>query len=149
MSGGLSTDAQYPNGCVGGVGRYLISTNANTFTGTMNGVGYSGHLALPPTTSGVASVNVTSINGVAVPANPGGSIAFPDVTFGSAGAVKVNIAASNIPTGTVVNLTLVPENGSVVTATCAALTGTVASSTSTCSATFPAGSSLVYAIASW
>jgi hypothetical protein len=152
VSGGIQTDTNqnapgYP--CTGGMGRILISSNANTFSGTQTGIGYSGHLALPPSTAATAMVNVTSVNGVAVPANPGGSIAFPDVAFSSAGAVTVAIAASNVPVGTVVTLTLIPEIGNIVTATCAALAGTVASSTSTCSATFPAGSSLLYAMASW
>ncbi len=152
VSGGLQTDTSVhvpANSCGGGMGRYLISSNANSFSGALNGVGYSGHLALPPSAAATAMVNVTSINGVAVPANPGGSIAFPDVTFSSAGAVTVAIAASNVPVGTIVTLTLIPEIGNIVTATCAGLAGTVASSTSTCSATFPAGSSLLYAMASW
>ena len=151
VGGGVTTDTDpsATGSCKGGMGRILISSNANTLSGAQTGVANSGHLALPPSSAGVASVTVTSINGVAVPANPTGSVAFPDVSFASAGAVTVNISASAVPLGTVVNLTLVPEIGSVVAATCSGLAGTLASSTSTCSATFPSGSSLVYAIASW
>ena len=63
-----------------------------------------GGLYNPPLPSGVSVVSVVSVNGVAAPANPSASYLVPDVTINAATAVTVNIAAQNIPVGTVVNL---------------------------------------------
>jgi hypothetical protein len=71
------------------------------------------------------------------------------VTINSATAVTINIAATNVPVGTVVTLAIQSELGADQTITCNPLAGTPASSTATCSATFPTSVSLVLASASW
>lgn len=132
----------------GGVGWILLNATTNSFTGTELGFAFAGAFYIPtPILPG--SVTITSINGVAAPANPVGSPTIPDVTIAAAAAVTVNIAATQVPLGTQVTLTLVPSIGSAVSTQCSALTGTTAASLATCSITFPTGVSLTSASATW
>jgi hypothetical protein len=133
----------------GGFGRILLSSSALSFTGTSMPAANTSRVFLPANPTGVPSVRVTSINGIATPANPAGDRFVPDVTISSAAAVMVAIAASNVPIGTVVKLTLTPENGADQSASCLPLAGTVASSTATCTIAFPSGVSITSARATW
>jgi hypothetical protein len=133
----------------GGLGRILLNSNAVSFTGTSNPTVNVARLYLPPNPAGVPAVHVTSINGVAAPQNPTGDRLFPDVIISSASAVTVAIAAMNIPVGTVVSLFLNPENASDQSIACTPLSGTVANSTATCTASFPSGITITAARAIW
>jgi hypothetical protein len=148
VSGGTTVSgAGYTSGG-GGVGWILLSANSNTFTGTELGFAFAGAFYIPtPILPG--SVTITSINGVAAPANPVGDPTIPDVTIAAAGNVTVNIAASQVPIGTQVTLTLIPSVGAPVSTTCVGLAGTIAASVATCSITFPTGVSLTSATATW
>ncbi len=127
-----------------------ISTNTNAYAGSNSGV-TPGPLFLPPNNSVLSppSLSITQVNGIAVPAQAAGSYLNPDVTIAAAGAVTVNLAAKNIPLGTVPTLRITAETGPDTTITCNALAGTVASSTATCSATFPFSVSIAGIRASW
>lgn len=131
-----------------GITRFSYTTN--TFTGQAGNL-VTGPLYLPPANSTLAepSINVTQVNGVAVPANPGGQYLLPDVIVSAPGPVTVNIAGSNIPLGTVVTLRLTSDTGGDQLLSCSGLAGTVAASTSSCSATFPFSISIAEIRATW
>lgn len=102
-------------------------------------------LALPASPPG--SLTVTSINGVSINANP---FSFPDTTINSSGPVTVNIQAQYIPTGTVPQLIVFSSTGPDQTITGSPLQGTLKSSTSTATVTFPPNAgSRGFAKATW
>ena len=134
-------------GHVGGNGRLRIESETLTVTGTLGPA--SGPVSLvtlvPSTvifTTGIGpgpTVRVVSVAGVAVPTDPTGSFTAPDLAINNPGPVEMVIAASNIPPGAVVRLTLLNENTGAQTVTSTPLVGTLADSTATASATFSVG----------
>jgi hypothetical protein len=81
--------------------------------------------------SGQPALAITSIGGIGAPANPVGSmLGTPDIALpvGTPNPVAVGLGATNIPLGTVVQITATPQNGTRTTATCTLLDGTQASS---------------------
>jgi hypothetical protein len=99
----------------------------------------------------LTQISVASVNGVIVGNSsfiyPAG---FPNATISSPAAVTVNVAAQNIPVGTIPQIIVTSMNSGITQATsCPALAGTFGSSTSSCSVTFPAGGSYGYAKAVW
>jgi hypothetical protein len=127
-----------------------FSTNTNSFTGSAGGL-ILGPLFLPPANSTLAtpSLSITQVNGIAVPAQASGQFLKPDVIIASTGAVEVDVAGSNIPLGTIVNLRITAESGADTSILCSALAGTLAASTASCSATFPFSISIAGVRASW
>ena len=88
--------------------------------------------------AGQPTLTIASVGGIAGPATPGGSfLAAPDILLptGTTNPVAVALTASNIPLGTVVQVTATPQSGSKTTATSSGLAGSVASSTATASIT--------------
>jgi len=79
-------------------------------------------------------LRITSVAGVNVPANPTGSYAQPDIMLPSTttNPVTVDISASNIPVGTIVTVSAIPQYGGA-TAVTTTLSGTDASSTASAS----------------
>lgn len=79
-------------------------------------------------------LRITSIAGASVPANPTGSYSQPDIMLPSTttNPVTVNISASNIPVGTTVTVSVIPQYGSSTNVN-ATLSGTLASSTASAS----------------
>jgi hypothetical protein len=126
-----------------------------------NAVGYTGNIDTvrgtvitapqPAIVNDFPSLRMTSIGGLAVGPNPTGSASTPDVTFQTApaGPVTVELAASNIPVGTVVNLRANPVIGTPTTATSSALAGTVQSATANASLTIPPGAGVITAVTSF
>jgi hypothetical protein len=111
---------------------------------TLNYSGTSTPLATTSTlqpvfpSSGQPALAITSIGGIAAPVNPVGSmLGTPDIMLpvGTPNPVAVGLAATNVPLGTVVQITATPQNGARTTATCTLLDGTQASSTCTASLT--------------
>ena len=93
-------------------------------------------------------IRIVSVAGVSSPNNPTGSLqSGPDVILpaNQANPVNVALAASNIPLGTTLQITLTPENGARTATQSTALTGTLASSTATASVTIPDGISVIQA----
>ena len=133
----------------GVIGRIRIDATTNSFAGTITPAASFGTPFNTPLPATAPSVRLVSINNVAVPATPGGSFVSPDVTINASTAVSINIAAANVPLGTVVNLYLASETGTDQAIACAPLAGSVASSTATCSATFPLGTTATLARAVW
>lgn len=147
VNGGSSASA-----AAGAPGRVRIETFNNTYSGSINPsaavatVSGPGPVFLP---ANAPKVRVTAVGGVAVTATPTGSFVTPDVVINSATPVFLDVAAENIPPGTEVRITLVPENGASMTVT-VTLTGTLASSTGTTSpVTIPHGFSRFFVAATW
>jgi hypothetical protein len=140
-----------PNAQAGGtVGVVKISATSNQYTGQSTEGLVTGPLYNPPLPAGAPAVQVVSVNGVAAPAAVTGSLLAPDFTISANTPVTVNIAAQNIPVGAVVQLHLSSEQGNDSVVTCAALAGTIASSTATCTgASFPQGITLTDIKATW
>jgi hypothetical protein len=134
-------------------GHVRIETNLNTYTGNITGAGAGSFLAFP--TAAVPAnqpvLRITSVGGIAAPANPAASLATPDITFPSdvVAPVTLTVAANNVPTGTPVNIRVVPASGQPTTATTSGLTGSFGSSTATASVTLPPGAGVVTASASF
>ena len=142
-------DVYYNNIATTGIVRF--SMNTNTFTGTVTGGAVVGALYLPPANSslGAPSLVISSINGVPVPAQASGQVLSPDVTINATSAVTVSVAARNIPVGTIVSLRITGNNAADTVVSCNPLAGTAASSTATCSATFPFSISIASIRATW
>lgn len=128
-----------------GWGYILLNSGTNTFTGSdTSGVLTLRPLIAPPLPAPTVTPGVTivSVNGTSVPVPPLGAFQTPDVTINSATAVTINISGVNVPVGTVVTLAIQSELGPDQTITCTPLAGSLASSTATCSASFPTSVSL-------
>jgi len=94
------------------------------------------------------NLRITSVAGIGAPSNPLGSLqGVPDVIVPTtqANPVTVEIAGSNIPTGTVVQVAVTPANGTRTTAQSSALAGAESSSTATARVSIPNGMSVITA----
>jgi hypothetical protein len=109
-----------------------------------------GPYVVPSLPSPNPTVVVTSVNGIAVPANPQNSYTVPDISINTGTPVPINIAATNIPVATVVTLyistDLVAADQAVATSP---LAGSLANSTATASVTLPTGVSRIFVRAVW
>ena len=119
----------------GGSGRIRVEAFTNNYTpGTDPAYTFGQPGSVFP--ANVPALSITALAGVTVPANPTGSYTTPDVILPNTttNPVTVNIAASNIPVGTTVAVTVTPQMGgsSSVNAT---LSGTNSSSTASASVT--------------
>lgn len=95
------------------------------------------------------SIQVVSVNGINLPAEPSGSFATPDVVISSGSPVTVAIQTSGIPPGTVLTLNIYSEDGTTQAVQTTALQGTLQLGTATASVTFPPDLSLGYLKATW
>jgi len=121
--------------CKGGQGRIRVEAFTNTYTpGTDPAYTFGQPGSVFP--ANVPALSMTSIAGVTVPANPTGSYATPDLLLPNTttNPVTVNIAASNIPVGTTVAVTVTPQLGSSSSVN-TTLTGTNSSSTASANVT--------------
>jgi hypothetical protein len=91
-------------------------------------------------------LSVTSVNGIAINANP---FSFPDAVINSSGPVTVNVQAQYIPLGVVPTIIVTSESGPTQTVNCSALQGTFQQSTCTASVTFLTGGSRGFVKATW
>lgn len=84
-------------------------------------------------------LRIASVAGISAPANPAGNLGTPDVVLpaSTANPVTVNLAASQIPLGTTVQVTMIPFNGEPTRVTSSGLSGTTASATASASVTIP------------
>ncbi|HEU4891733.1 MAG TPA: hypothetical protein VFT47_09295 [Vicinamibacterales bacterium] len=132
-----------------GNGIIRVEGNASAFSGYIDTVrGTVLSAPQPAIPSGIPTLRITSVGGLAVGQNPTGSIATPDVTFQTvpSGPVTVNLAASNIPIGTVASVRANPLIGTATTTDSSALTGSLQSSTASASLTIPAGAGVITAV---
>ena len=152
-NGGIYVNANTSNGSTGsGTQNGRIRVETANYTGNIGFVGPYTITATPnlylPTLSG-GTIKAISVNGVSLPASPTGSFVTPDVSINTSNSVPIVIQASNIPVGTAVTLQITSDQGSDMIVTCPALSGTLASSTTTASVVFPAGFSRGIITASW
>lgn len=89
--------------------------------------------------TGIATLRVVSVGGSLVATSPTGTFTIPDVTVNSNAALAVAIEAANVPTGTIVTLTIFSENGPDQTIQSTPLIGNLAASTATANVTLPSG----------
>lgn len=102
----------------------------------------------PITVSNQPTLSIISVAGIPSPVNPAGTFNGPtDITIPSVqtSPVAVSIAATNIPVGTTVQVSVTPETGSITNTPSTPLAGTLASSTATADVTLPSGVSLITA----
>lgn len=129
-TGSISVAGAPPNG---GAGRIRLEANTLSFSGTVNPVATistPGLLNLSP----IPILSITAIAGVSVPSTATGSFDSPDIILPSSTSspVTVNLAASNIPVGTVVAVIVNFKNTSDRSSfNSTPLSGTEASSTAT------------------
>jgi hypothetical protein len=125
---------------IGSFGRVRIEAFTNTATATLIGIGIVPSVAQPTfvTLPNAPTLTITSIAGVAAPASPTASFSTPDITLpaGTANPVTVALAASNIPPGTTVRVTVSGQTGGANSGA-ATLAGTLAASTASASVTIP------------
>jgi hypothetical protein len=121
----------------GGLGRIRIEAGTRNFTFTTN-PSYTYSMPGSTSISNSPILTITSIGGVSVPANPVASYSQPDVFLPNTttNPVAIAVSAANIPVGTTVTVSVIPQYGSATSAT-AALSGTQASSTATANVTIP------------
>ena len=136
----------------GGFGRIRLEAFEITVTGSINpppSSGLPGPVTPPATTP---TLKITAVAGVAPPANPQGSfLASPDITLSPTvtNPVTVNLAASNVPLGTNIAVTVKSEGAAPTTTSSTALSGTLASSTASANVTLPNGTSIISATATF
>lgn len=118
----------------GGNGRIRLEADDVTRTASTS-PGYTFGAPGPIFIANAPSIQITSIAGVNVPENPTGSYESPDVTLpaGTTNPVEVGISASNIPVGTIITVSAVPQLGAASSAQSSALSGTLQSSTANAS----------------
>jgi hypothetical protein len=127
----------------GGAGRVRIEGFTSTAQYQIPG-GVAATVSSAPPTSvtlpAAPSLRITAIAGGAAPAAPGASFGVPDVTLpeSTSNPVSVALAATNVPPGTTVAVTVKGQFGVALSAVSTGLTGTVAASTASASVTIPA-----------
>jgi hypothetical protein len=146
-SGGLGGNV----GGAGAAGRVRVEAFNNTLSAYMTGgvaASVSSGAPTSVTLANAPTLQITSVGGVATPANPAGSFFAPDVVLPgtTSNPVTVNISAANVPTGTTLAVTVVGFMGASSSATSTALSGTLASSTATASVTIPTNEPAVISV---
>lgn len=120
----------------GAPGDSPVSSVVNGGAGSIGRVRYDVMSAGTLTLSGLPTLTITSVAGIAAPANPTGlqDIVLPE---GTPNPVTVTLATTGVPAGNVVTLTLTPKRGAATTATSSALAGSTAGATATASIDVP------------
>ncbi len=136
------------SGGTGGIGRARLEADVFNFSGSVTPNVATTSAPLPVFASNLPSIRITSVGGASVPANPIGE---NDVILPSSivNPVTVAFAATDVPLGSTVELTISPISGSSTTVVSAGLSGTPASSTDSVQATLPLGASVLLASVSF
>ncbi len=147
---GTLTAAGSNSGCSSllssGPGRIRLEGFTLNFTGTSTPA-FSPSMAPGPVTAASipALVNLPTVSftvgGVAAPSTPGGSYAVADIALPptTTNPVPTMLTATNLPTGTVFTVRLVPQFGAATSVNTPPTAGTFATSTTTVNLTFPTG----------
>ena len=153
ISGGRGGDVEVNasntyDGGNGGNGRARLEADAFSFTGIVIPNIAATSAPQPVFASNLPTIRITTIAGTAVPANPIGE---NDVILPTsiANPVTIEFAATGVPLGSTIELTVSPTTGATTTTTSSVLAGTVASSTANVQVTLPAGASVLLASASF
>jgi len=144
---GAGSSLQLGNGII------RLEGNATTFTGSISVQNLRGSVLASPQPAiptGIPTLRITSVGGMAVGQNPSGSAATPDVTFQTAptGPVAIDLAGANIPVPNAVSVRASPLVGAQTTTT-STLTGSPQSSAASASLTIPAGAGVITAVTSF
>ncbi len=139
VSGGPEVSLSFTTGGKGGAGRIRIEALTNTATANFAGIVPSVDRPVAVVLPNAPSLTITSVAGVAAPTSPTGSFVNPDIVIPAStpNPMTIGLAASNIPLGTAVTVTVKPLNGTASSATSTPLAGTLAASTATGSVTIP------------
>jgi hypothetical protein len=127
----------------GGYGRIRLEANSITRNGPIDPIA-SADLPGPVQVAGLPTLTITSVAGVAAPANPTG---VADITLpaNTPNPVTVTFSTTSVPPGNTVKLTVTPTNGSPLVVVSPALTGSTASATASVQAALPVGPSVLQA----
>ncbi len=148
-AGGGSRDGTL-QGFPGAAGRLRLEVFFRSFTGSILGAASFGSAPGPVVLPANAPmVRVQSIAGTTVAADPRGNPSVADVSISEPTQASIVVEAQSVPVGTVVSLTIDSDSGARQTIQSTALEGTLAKSTATAAAAFPAGVSRIYLSASW
>lgn len=124
------------DGGKGGNGRIRLEANSMTRTSATN-PGYT--FGFPETVfyANMPTLRITSIGGINVPADAGGSLGKPDIVFPEniTNPVSVTISATNVPLDATITVSAVAEFGSATKTTVTGLSGTVESSSASAEVT--------------
>ena len=147
-NGGGGFNYQVNSGNQGGEGRVRIDAFQRTFGGSISGIVTQGFqpIILPVSGQGI-QLGIASVAGAAVPANPSGVQASPDVIIPAqqTNPIPVVVRCTNVPLNTEISVVVHPANGPDVQATGLNNAGTLASSTATLSLNMPRGGGIIYA----
>jgi len=148
IDGGQGGLGGFGRGGNGGTGRARLEADVFNFTGSVTPNIVATSAPLPVFAANLPSIRITAVGGSAVPANPIGE---NDVILPSSitNPVTVEFAATDVPLGSTVELSVAPTSGASTTVVSAGLTGTVANSTDSVQATLPQGSSILLASVSF
>jgi hypothetical protein len=118
-------------GGTGGVGRIRLEAFSNALTVNLSGVSPSVGVPGAVFPTGLPTLAIASVGGLAAPAAPAGSYSAPDVRLPSTATspVAVVVTATNVPDGTPIVMRATPQTGAVTTATTPGLSGGTASAT--------------------
>jgi len=132
-----------------GQGRVRFDTLDNSFGGHINGAVFTQGFQpiIIPTAGQGVQLAIASVGGAAVPANPSGVLANPDVIIPAQqnNPIPVVVSCANIPLNTEISVVVHPANGADVTAVGINNAGTLASSTATVPLNMPRGGGIIYA----
>ncbi len=131
-----------------GTGRVRFDSLQNTFGGSISGSFTQGFqpIILPASGQGV-QLAIASIAGNAVPGNPSGVQASPDVIIPAqqTNPIPIVVNCTNIPLNTSITVVIHPTSGADVQAVGINNAGTTAASTATISVNMPRGGGVIYA----
>lgn len=159
ISGGGSIQVYDGSGQATKGGYVRTEANTNTFSNIIGASGISlTSVPSPPLPTGLGTITIQSIGGVAVPANSGGGVPSKvDITFPTpqTAPVSVVVATTNIPLNTAFTLILATTTaaqggtGQVITATGTISSGTVAAGSGSTTVSLPVGTSIIDVIAAF
>jgi len=140
---GSNATSDYASGGSGASGRIRLEAEVYTRTAAST-PGHSQGLPGAVFVAGLPTLSITSVGGVAVPAEPTGNA---DVTLPATttNPVTVVFTTTGVPAGNTIKLSLKPATGSEVTAISPALVGDTTSATASVSITLPDGPSTLQA----
>ena len=142
ISPGQQQSSSSSTGGAAGAGRVRIEGFTNTFTGSFPGSTAGTVSSGSPTSVALANgptLAITAIGGVTAPASPSGSFSTPDVVLSvtTTNPVTINLAAANIPVGTIISLSVIGQTGGYSATVSSPLAGSSISATATASVTAP------------
>ena len=140
---GISSCSNVYSGGSGSLGRIRLEAENITRTATS----YPAHsfgAPGPVFISGMPTLKITSVAGLAVPDAPSGvgDVSLPSTT---ANPVNVTFATTGVPVGNTIKLTVTPTSGAVTTAISPALAGDASAATASVAITLPTGPSTLLA----